>query len=313
MDDEKTISADFVSFANLESSGLREDSLDTVLSECLYRTICLVAYGNGNGCFEDVKPFVSIKQHHEEEWDDELEDERDIDYYVYEIVMPYARQHNERPLVGDLKIPKEYRNPFNPDDKIVRASRSIHETENYQIFTLDYEFGHKMFGYKIEDGDSEKSKRWACNVAGQLIINAHIAPTYIGIYDGKPLFEPNTGTDRLWLAFAELKQHQFPGLCAVCGKAINRKRESGGGKPQKTCKDHSDKFQNIKKQLHKKAVEVGVFDIANADICEMTARALRAIRPELNERPLMYPGTEILSYACMSMDNSDAKESAGDR
>lgn len=307
MGDGITKSAALVSFANLESSGLREDSRGTALSECLYRTICLVAYGNGNGCFEDVEPFVSIRQHHEEEWDGELEDERDIDYYIYEVVMPYTGQHNERPLVGDLKIPKEYHNPLDPKDKIVRASRAIHKTENYQVFTLDYEFGCKRIGYKIDDGDGEESRRWACNVAGQLIINAHIAPIYIGIYDGKPLFEPDTKADKLWLAFAELKQHQFPGICAVCGKAVDRKREPGGGKPQKTCKDHSDKFQNIKKQLRKKAREIGDTSMAYTDICEMAARAQRAIRPELNERSLMYPGIE-----CMSTDDLGTGESAGD-
>lgn len=302
MGDSITKSATLVSFANLESPGLREDSRDTVLSECLYRTICLVAYGNGNGCFEDVEPFISIRPHHEEEWDDELEGERDNDYYVYKIEMPYARQHNEQPLVGDLKIPKEYRNPLNPDDKIVRASRAICGIEDYQVFTFCFEIS-----------DDEKSEKWACNVAGQLIINAHIAPTYVGIYDGKPLFEPNTETDRLWLAFAELKQHQFPGLCAVCGKAINRKREPGGGKPQKTCKEHPDKFQNMKKSLKKAALEVGDTTMPWGNTCEMAVRAQRAIRPELNERPLMYPAIEDLSYTYMSADNLGTGESEGDQ
>jgi len=302
MSDSITKSATLVSFANLESPGLREDSRDTVLSECLYRTICLVAYGNGNGCFEDVEPFISIRPHHEEEWDDELEGERDNDYYVYKIEMPYARQHNEQPLVGDLKIPKEYRNPLNPDDKIVRASRAICGIEDYQVFTFCFEIS-----------DDEKSEKWACNVAGQLIINAHIVSTYVGIYDGKPLFEPNTMDDRLWLAFAELKQHQFPGLCAVCGKAINRKRKSGGGKPQKTCsKDHSTKLQNIKKQLHKEANETGNTEMTYADVCEMAARAQRAIRPELNKRPLMYPGIEALSHANISVNDFEVEESEGD-
>lgn len=301
MGDDIAKSAGFVSFANLESPGLREDSRDTALSECLYRTICLVAYGNDNGCFEDVEPFISIRPHHEEEWDDEPEGERDNDYYVYKIEMPYARQHNEQPLVGDLKIPKKYRNPLNPYDKIVRASRAICGTEDYQVFTFCFEIS-----------DDEKSEKWACSVAGQLIINAHITPIYIGIYDGKPLFEPSSEADRLWLAFAELKKHQFPGICAVCGKAINRKRESGGGKPQKTCKDHSNKFQNIKKQLHKEANEAGNTEMAYADVCEMAARAQRMRRPELNERPLMYPGIEGLSYTYMSTDDLGTGESEGD-
>ena len=301
MDDEKTISADLVSFANLESQGLREDSRDTALSECLYRTICLVAYGNGNGCFDDIDSFISIKRRSKAFWDVDLEDMVYGDYYMYEVLLPYARQCNEQPLVGDLKIPRDYRNPLSFVDKIVGASRTIYEDDGYQIFTFFY-----------EGEDSEESEKWACSVAGQLIINAHITPIYIGIYDGKPLFEPSTEADRLWLAFAELKKHQFPGICAVCGKAVNRKRESAGGKPQKTCKDHSNKFQNIKKQLHKEANEAGNTEMANADVCEMAARAQRAIRPELNERPLMYPGIEDLSYTYMSADDLGTGESAGD-
>ncbi len=302
MGDDTIKSANLVSFANLESPGLREDSRDTALSECLYRTICLIAYGNGNGCFEDIDSFISIGRRKEAFWDIDLEETRYGDYYTYKVVLPYARQCNEQPLVGDLKIPKDYRNPLNPVDKIVGASRAIYEDDGYQTFTFFY-----------EGEDSEESEKWACNVAGQLIINAHVTPIYIGIYDGKPLFEPSTEADRLWLAFAELKKHQFPGICAVCGKAINRKREPGGGKPQKTCKEHSDKFQNIKKSLKKKAREIDDTSMTHTDVCEMAARAQRVIRPELNERPLMYPGIEDLSYTYMSADNLGAGESEGDQ
>lgn len=306
----KPTSADLVSLANElpNSKDVSEISHDEALGESLYRTTCLVAYGNGNGCFEDVAPFLSIKHHHDEEYDPLLEAEREEDCDVYKVVLPYAAPYvgygwhcDERPLARDLKIPKEYRNSLNPTDKITWASRTICEDKKYQVFTFHFEIT-----------DDEKSRRWACLVAGQLIINAHIAPIYIGIYDGKPLFEPKTEADRLWLAFAELKKHQFPGICAVCGKAIDRKRESGGGKPQKTCNEHSNKLQNMKKQIRKDALEIGDTSMAYADIREMAARCQRTIKPELNERPLMPLGKEVLSYACMSMNDPETKESAGD-
>lgn len=306
MENDKMTAADLVSFANLETPESEANLSDEVLNECLYRTICLIAYGNGNGCIEDIDPFVRIEEHHEEEWDCELESMRYDDFYVYDVLLPYTRQYGEQPLVGNLKIPKGYRNALNPVDKIISASRTTHEDE-------DKDEGWQVFSFIYEIGDSDESRRWACNVAGQLIVNAHIAPFYIGIYDGKPLFEPNTMDDRLWLAFAELKQHQLPGICAVCGKAIDRKRESSGGKPQKTCIEHSNKFQNIKKQLKKEAKEIGDTNMAYADKCEMAARAQRMMQPELNKRMLMFPGKEILSYANVSMSDFEADESEGDQ
>lgn len=318
MDNPKVGSADLVAFANLEMPEFEKGPLDKALSESLYRTISLVAYGNGNGCFEDVSPFLDIAHHHRQEWDEQLEEERVDDWYTYEIVLPYVRRYLDHPEEGALKIPRHYRNSLNPTDSIRSATRSVVMTQEYQISeTEGYEMfeseGFQVFSFDFGISDSEESRRWACNVAGQLIINAHIAPLYTGMYDGKPLFEPNTMDDRLWLAFAELRQHQFPGICAVCGKALNRKRETNGGKPQKTCQSHSNALQNIKKQLRKKAREIGDTSMAYKDICEMAARAQRTTKQGLNERPLTYPGIEILSYACMSMDNSDAKESADDR
>lgn len=292
MSEAKTDSADLVAFANLDTCASPEDE---VLSECLYRTVCLIAYGEGNGCFKDIDSFVSIRHRHQEEWDSEFENTREVDYWVYEVMLPYVGQINERPMVGELKIPRDYRNVLSFADRITWASRAIYETESYQIFTFCFEIS-----------DREKSEKWACSVAGQLIINAHVTPFYIGIYDSKPLFEPSTKADRLWLAFAELKPHQFPGICAVCGKAIDRKRESGGGKPKITCcKDHSIKFQNIKKTIKREALKIGDTSLSYTDKLEEAARTQCATDSKLNERRLLYPGIDLL--AGMQISQGDAK------
>lgn len=297
----KIDSADLVAFANLDTCVSPEDE---ILGECLYRAICLVAYGNDNGCFGDIEPFASIEYYLLDEWDNELESMRDMQSAACKVVLPYARRTSEQPLAGDLKIPKDYRNALNPVNRITSASREINAAEGYQIFSFHYEID--------DNADNDESEQWAFGVAGQLIINAHIAPIYIGIYDGEPLFEPNTEADRLWLAFAKLQKHQFPGICAVCGKAIDRKRESGGGKPKKTCGEHSYKFQNEKRRLRNEAQKIGNTDLADAKECEMAVRAQRQVRSELNERPLRGITTDTLANTHVFEHYVKDGESVGD-
>lgn len=39
-----------------------------------------------------------------------------------------------------------------------------------------------------------------------------IREMYIGVFDGKPVFEPRSGIEKFWQTIAELSEKQAPGL-----------------------------------------------------------------------------------------------------
>ena len=302
----KDRSIDFAYWANLGGRAVRSDeeydallnmlgfhryqnelseagAMTAALIQCenLYRTSCLLAYGNGLAGYCDIKEFAGITEVPLPN-DESIANGFDGDTMVcLKAVLPYSKWLDDARIPDALSTPGEYHGILNPNrPSFLYVEHSFYGGEGYQTY--------EMFCYS--DGDTAKQSarnewREPFKLIGQVIASSLTFSNYVGVFDGKPLFDAKCGFDSLWQAMAELTDKQAPGICPVCGKVIDRRRDGKGGHPKKTCAAHSDKFQNMKKALQKSGNPAMRF----SDKCEEAVRQQRWHDASLNERPLTFP------------------------
>lgn len=250
-------------------------------SENLYRVACLLAYGNGLADLCDIERFTvmadtaSPSDVPKTRADNGSEEDP---LFMLRVTLPYARWVDDARIPELLSTSVNHRQIVNPGKPtFLYVERSVYMSKGYQTYDL---FGYPSALTAKRGGAYNWSE--ACRFMGQVIANAQTFNNYLGIYNGRPLFESRCGFDSLWQALAELADKQAPGICPVCGRVIDRRRNEKGGHPKKTCAAHSDKFQNMKKALQKS----GDPDMRFADKCEEAVRQQRWNDESLNERPL---------------------------
>lgn len=264
-------------------TGMNEsDALDVALIQCenLYRVAALLAYGNGLAGYCDVERFTLVEgvspngattPNHSDGYDES-------ELLTVTVTMPYAWGYDEGRIPERLETSRAYRSVLNPDKPVLLSIEySAYMSKGYQEYKALTYPDIATAQRKYEQASPETCKR-----IGQLIVNAQTLNNYLGVYDGKPLFESRCGFDALWQAMAELTDKQAPGICPVCGKVVDRRRDEKGGHPKKTCAAHSDKFHNMKKKLQRSGDKAMLF----SDKCEEAVRQQRWHDASLNERPL---------------------------
>ena len=281
-----------------------EDALEAALiqSENLYRVACLLAYGSGCAGVCDVERFTKV----EAAFADNAQVLKTADGYdeselqKITVALPYTSLLDKARIPKRLFTPPEYRSVLNPNKPSFFSVRYKAYKKGYQTF--EAQFFPDIFTSK---NNCAQVSPMACKYIGQLIASAYTFTNYIGMYDGKPLFEAQCGFDRLWQTVAELASQQAPGICPVCGKVIDRRRDEKGGHPKKTCAAHSDKFQNMKKkQREEELIRKRLLKKDNPDMStcvgssenfEPAVRRMRWREIGLNERPLKF--LKIASFA----------------
>lgn len=269
-----------------------EDRLDYALvqSERMYRVCCLMAYGSPpaprrasgkrtHACMlaslTDVELFASAKVLSVVTADEGGAVSVDASV-VYKAVLPYLGLGFEEP---EPLAPKSFYGSLNPTPiEIGDLCQMIAEDGSSQTYSLTV---HERC-VRLGAVDPRPFKMLA-----QAIANASIRNAYIGVFDGRPIFEPRSGIESLWQTVAELSEHQAPGICPVCGKVIDRRRGESGGQPLHTCPDHQEKYRSLKRSVR----DSGEFDpraVRDTDKCEEAVRELRRSDLALNNRVLRF-------------------------
>lgn len=290
-----------------ELDGKEMQKLALVHSENMYRTSSLLAYGAGLASFRDISDFVSSRRvkttmRSENEGEDGIE---------ITIELPYMPQSFDIDSLW-LQVPRTYDSPLSsmpfrmPPVKIECieecgivlltatailwlgiVDRKERKLRSAMLKEAPSEQREELIEKAIEiDMDNLKAIREPYKLLGQLIVNAHVARAYVGLFDGKPAFSPVSYVDQLWQAMSELSDKQLPGLCPVCGKVIDRRRDARGGHPKNTCCNaHSDKFTNLKARIRKKSLETDK-PLTRRNELEEAVRKERWEVDGRNERPL---------------------------
>ena len=287
--EESSALLDMLGFHRYQDDLSEVDALETASIQCeaLYRVSCLLAYGNGLASYYDIKEFARIT-------DTPIPaDELTANGYdgdtmpKIEVVLPYSKWFDNARIPDALSTPKTHHGILNPNKPTFPyVEYSSYAGKGYQIY--------EMLCYPdVKTARLGALTEWRepFKLIGQVIANALTFCNYVGMYDGKPLFEVKCGFDFLWQAIAELADRQAPGICPVCGKVVDRRRNERGGHPKKTCAAHSDKFHNMRKALQKS----GDSNMRFADRCEEAVRQQRWIDESLNERPLRFLGKAVFA------------------
>lgn len=272
--------------------GTDEDRLEYALvqSERMYRVCCLMAFGSPSASrrasgkrthacmlasLTDVELFASAKALPMMTVDEGGAVSVDVSV-VYKAVLPYLGLGFEEP---DPLAPKSFYGSLNPTPiEIGDLCQMIAEDGGSQTYSLVVHESNVRPGAV----DPRPFKMLA-----QAIANTAIRDAYIGVFDGKPVFEPRSGIELLWQTVAELSEHQTPGICPVCGKVIDRRRGESGGQPLHTCREHQEKFRSLKKDVRNS----GEYDprvVRDTDKCEEAVRELRRSDLALNSRVLRF-------------------------
>lgn len=291
-------------------------------SENMYRAATLMAYGNGLAVFEDIESFVSHRRIKSDiRSDDGKEDGIEID-----VMLPYGDECFDISS-GKLQVPLAYDSSLsshafqmpsvtvekigNNKAILIKAivlpwlallngterelRRKVHEKTEKERYT------RKVYAF-IAALDEAAYKRLEglkgpYMLLGQLVSNMHASNAFIGVFDGKPQFRPRSFIDQLWQAMAELKDNQLPGICPICGKVIDRRRDARGGHPKNTCcSSHSDKFANERRRIRNESSEDASRDtITYREELEQIVRKERWTTPGRNERPLRFLTFDAIS------------------
>ncbi len=272
-------------------SGLcEEDALEAALvqSESLYRVARLLAYGNNLAGFCDIEKFARVIEEPVSVDDSAISyEEEDTDVMLrVEVVLPCSAWFDSARIPDVLSTPRKYHGVLNPNaPTFLFVDYSSYAGSHCQMYSM-------LCYPDVSTSKQDDISQWreAYKVIGQVIANSHAFGSYLGVYDGKPLFEPSCGFDSLWQAMVELADKQAPGICPVCGRVIDRRRDKKGGHPKKTCTSHSDKYHNMKKALRKS----GGSEMQFVDNCEKAVRQQRWHDSTINERPLTFPGMAMV-------------------
>ena len=272
--------------------GTDEDRLEYALvqSERMYRVCCLLAFGSPpaprkasrkrtHACMlaslTDVELFASAEARSMKTADEGGAISVDASV-VYKVVLPYLGLGYEEP---EPLVPKSFYGSLNPTPiEIGDLCQMIAEDGNSQTYSLTVH--ERCVGPGAVDTRPFK-------MLAQTIANTAIRDAYIGVFDGRPVFEPRSGIELLWQTVAELSAHQTPGICPVCGKVIDRRRGEGGGQPLHTCREHQEKFRSLKKDIRKSS-EHDPKVVCSIDKCEEAVRELRRSDLALNNRVLRF-------------------------
>lgn len=224
----------------------------------------MLAYGNGLAGYCDVREFAKIAEVSVPE-DTSAANGYDGDTMpCIKVALSFSKWLDDAHIPEALSTPKEHHGILNPSKPTFPyVEYSFHTGKGYQIFEMPF-----YPGAQVRPLSSVAEWHEPFKLIGQVIANAFTFGNYVGVYDGKPLFDAKCGFDSLWQAIAELTDKQASGICPVCGKVIDRRRDEKGGHPKKTCAAHSDKFHNMKKALQKN----GNPNMRFADRCEETVR-----------------------------------------
>lgn len=298
--------------------GLNEEGIVCLAlthSENMYRAASLMAYGNGLAAFEDIERFAL---HRRIKSDIRSEDGAE-DAIEIEVMLPY-RQECFDINTGEFQVPSAYDSPLSPC-AFQMPSVTVEAVEGDQVILVkaillpwlglldgvECDVRRNVHKRGAVNGYTRKANsliaqldeaayrrleelREPYRLLGQLISNAHAANAYIGVFDGKPEFVTNSHIGQLWQAMVELKDNQIPGICPICGKVIDRRRNAKGGHPKNTCCNaHSDKFSNERRRIRDESVEdASRVSITDGTALEQIVRAERWTKPGRNERPLMF-------------------------
>lgn len=298
--------------------GLNEEGIVRLAlthSENMYRAASLMAYGNGLAAFEDIERFAL---HRRIKSDIRSEDGAE-DAIEIEVMLPY-RQECFNISTGKLQVPHAYDSPLS-SCAFQMPSVTVEAVDGNQAILVkaivlpwlglldgaEYELRRIMREKAVTDEYMRKVSvliarldddayrrlgelREPYRLLGQLIANAHAVNAYIGVFGGKPEFVSKSYIDQLWQAMVELKDNQIPGICPICGKVIDRRRDAKGGHPKSTCCNaHSDKLSNERRRIRDESVEdANQVPITDSALLEQAVRKERWTRPGRNERPLKF-------------------------
>lgn len=304
---------DFAAFANEGATGSLDGSA-LIQSENMYRVCSLIACGIGLAGECDIAPFTrfDLIQTTERSYDDEPEEVLEI-----RAVLPHDPDNVSLNSESILRSPRKYSSTLQGGAYSVPYINTEVIESGYMVFTMNV---HPWVGFhdeptrmlrtqallrngtsitkKFDELDSSKlyNLREPLRFLGQAIANAHVNKAYAGTFGGKPIFQPWSWIEQRWLALVELTDKQLPGLCPVCGKVIDRRRNAKGGHPKKTCCNvHSDMFSNLKKRLVRESIEnANISSPLSKDELEDLVRMLRWSGKVPNERPLQFEGIELL-------------------
>lgn len=207
--------------------GILGDSQEETAAECenLYRVASLIAYGNGFATINDIDHFTTVS-------DTSLAGVSD--HIGIQVVLPQSSRVGGSPK---LEIPEQFTEGY---DSLV-GRREVIKGGKFQVFSL--------FAY---GNNSKDEVHELVRLLGSLIANYFARLSYIGFFDGLPIFEEPEGIRGAWLTLAQLPNKQSPSICPACGKIVDRRRSKKGGKPSIACsKAHIDMYHNEQKRLLK--------------------------------------------------------------
>lgn len=257
--------------------------------EQLYRVISLIAYGNtyekngkpiGLATWKDIEKFCYFNS------------EDKVNTFVVEL--PIADSTVEEREGTSLPIPSAMRGLYSG------VTANTHAFSDCQTFTL---FSTCLVD---EHGARVVPKLDARNMAailGQLIANKFVTETFRGWFDGKPQMESNDEVIEAWITLASLPRKSAPRLCQCCGKALDGRVGSKGGRRALTCSKSisncSATFNNEQRRLvNENDPAAGLIDTL-----EQKAREVRW-RDNNDARPLEYPVIELPRLKAWHRENS---------
>lgn len=302
--------------AELTSEALSLEDRETLLhSECMYRVCSLIAFGLGLASLDDIEGFVDSQVSISEPVAVGLSEcDHGTEVYVgLSVQLPYmASLLNNEKSSYLRKRKKDSDLLFSLMGQSVSFYGAISlEPVGDKSLIVHCGISNADFTAGIVQGLPAASKkdakafRAAANAAtlhellehdkskkilqdtllalGQLIANEFARDSFVGVFDGMPLFEPGGRIQAAWHDLVTLTDKQLPGLCPVCGRVVDRWCGLKGGKPKITCcNQHSDAYSNEQRRLKGLGDPEMMFSHKRAT----KAREMR-YKGENDQRPLM--------------------------
>ena len=320
---EKHDFATYAEFANIPASMSSPEFKDwrfdeKLSSECMYRVCCLIAFGMNMACFDDIKSFVKLSC---TKYDPDPND-FDNEYFVMPpdslgitVHLPYEQDFirewagNNLPLWDSCvgRPPYRVNNKINFKEGLVQGVflTNLIVREHFDSFDsravlvecaiLHEGINHEPLENVLYRVDHDEVVRAAIGEIGCAIANGFAHHCMKGYSNARPIFEVQKETDNAWIDLVCLRRKDFPSICPVCGRVVDR-RQPKGGRPPETCRPngavrHGTTYQNWKTKIAHS--ESSMF---KNDLIAMAARRLR-YQMGTTERFLAHPESLLSANA----------------
>lgn len=303
---------DFASFAELANlaadvsfSGSKYWNFEEKAhSECMYRVCSLLAFGEGLACWDDIKDFVKLSRSEYEPDPHDIENEKFVMPRAnlgIDVLLPYepffAREWVGRalPLREDCSLSMwaehnkvKFKFAEHSTSKTFTTSLGVYEQKDslgshaliascaiYHGLVAESEPEEDIITEILDDAYYQEVIRAAIGEIGWSIANAFAQHCIKGFFDGWPMVEARTAIEDAWVDLISLKQKQFPAICPVCGRVVDRRQPKGGRLPE-ACRpngaiSHGRDYQNERVRLARS----GLWGMDESDARAMEARKLR--------------------------------------